>query len=84
MTAAPLSAAGEPTAHVPSSVTLDAAWRRSSHSTAANNCVEAATLPSGRVAVRDSKDVTGPALLFAPDAWASFVDAVGTGTLPVR
>lgn len=84
MTAAPVSAAHEPYAHVPSSVSLDAAWRRSSHSTAANNCVEAATLPSGRVAVRDSKDVTGPALLFASDAWESFVAAVNSGALPVR
>jgi hypothetical protein len=34
-------------------------WRRSSHSTAANNCVETAWLESGRLAVRDSKDDLG-------------------------
>ncbi|MFC4031760.1 DUF397 domain-containing protein [Streptomyces polygonati] len=51
-------------------------WRRSSHSTAANNCVETARLASGQLAVRDSKNVLGPALLFPPDAWADFVRAL--------
>ncbi|NJP46409.1 DUF397 domain-containing protein [Actinacidiphila epipremni] len=72
-------------AHVRSSLELGAvAWRRSSHSTAANNCVETAGLPSGQVAVRDSKDVTGPALLFPEGAWGSFVQALATGTLAAR
>lgn len=66
-----------PSRHISSSATLvGVAWRRSSHSTAANNCVEAAALPSGPVAVRDSKDVAGPALLFPPGAWTSFVHAL--------
>lgn len=56
-------------------------WRRSSHSTAANNCVETARLPSGPLAVRDSKDPSGPALLFAPDAWTQFVRALADGGL---
>ena len=65
---------------ISSSVTLSgASWRRSSHSTAANNCVEAARLPSGLTAVRDSKDVLGPALLFAPQAWADFVQGLADG-----
>ncbi|MEU6854870.1 DUF397 domain-containing protein [Actinacidiphila alni] len=51
-------------------------WRRSSHSTAANNCVETAALTAGLLAVRDSKDVTGPALLFPAASWAHFVHAV--------
>lgn len=59
---------------ISSSVTLyGACWRRSSHSTAANNCVETARLPSGLMAVRDSKDRLGPALLFASPAWVEFV-----------
>jgi hypothetical protein len=63
---------------ISSSETLyGASWRRSSHSTAANNCVEAARLPSGLTAVRDSKDVRGPALLFAPQAWTDFVRELG-------
>jgi hypothetical protein len=42
-----------------------------------NNCVETARPGSGRwaglVAVRDSKNTLGPALLFDPDAWEGFV-----------
>jgi len=56
-------------------------WRRSSHSTAANNCVETARLEAGRLAVRDSKDRQGPALLFSADAWADFVRALAADTL---
>jgi hypothetical protein len=56
-------------------------WLRSSHSTAANNCVETALLGSGELAVRDSKDQIGPALLFAPDAWTHFVRALSDGDL---
>lgn len=64
--------------HIPSSTSLhDVRWRRSSRSTGMNNCVETArpgTGPwSGLVAVRDSKNVTGPALMFSPDAWKEFL-----------
>ncbi|MCM2391670.1 DUF397 domain-containing protein [Streptomyces albipurpureus] len=52
------------------------AWRRSSHSTAANNCVEAARLPDLTLAVRDSKDVVRAALHFSPQAWYRFLIAV--------
>jgi hypothetical protein len=42
-----------------------------------NNCVETARPESGRlaglVAVRDSKNTAGPALLFTPEAWEGFV-----------
>ncbi|SHN24150.1 DUF397 domain-containing protein [Actinacidiphila paucisporea] len=77
-----LSLSPSPPRHISSSATLvGVAWRRSSHSTAANNCVEAAALPSGRVAVRDSKDVAGPALLFPTAAWTSFVHALADGAL---
>ncbi|MFF5971835.1 DUF397 domain-containing protein [Streptomyces sp. NPDC012769] len=51
--------------------TLAVAWRKSSHSGANSNCVEAGYLP-GAVVVRDSKNPSGPALHFAADAWAPF------------
>ncbi|MET9518152.1 DUF397 domain-containing protein [Streptomyces sp. NPDC002994] len=51
-------------------------WRRSSRSTGMNNCVEAARLADGLLAVRDSKNVTRPALLFAADTWTCFLSAV--------
>ena len=48
-----------------------AAWRKSSRSGDQGACVEMAPV-SGVVAVRDSKDPAGPALLFTTDAWARF------------
>ena len=55
----------------------NARWRKSTRSGASGgNCVEVASNMPGVVAVRDSKDVTGPALTFAPTAWAAFVAKV--------
>ncbi|MET8472913.1 DUF397 domain-containing protein [Streptomyces sp. NPDC006422] len=55
-------------------------WRRSSRSTGANNCVEAAPLSSGTtahlLAVRDSKHTAGPALLFTSATWRRFVNSL--------
>ncbi|MFE7609447.1 DUF397 domain-containing protein [Streptomyces celluloflavus] len=50
------------------------AWFKSSYSSGnnADSCVEVATVP-GVVHVRDSKNVRGPSLGFAPGAWADFV-----------
>jgi len=66
---------------IPSSLVLgEVRWLRSSYSTGANNCVEtarpAAGQSAGLLAVRDSKDPDGPALLFSSDAWTRFVTAV--------
>ncbi|MFD0250797.1 DUF397 domain-containing protein [Streptomyces sp. NPDC127113] len=51
-------------------------WLRSSYSTGANNCVETARPSAGRwaglLAVRDSKNPAGAALLFSPESWTSF------------
>jgi len=51
-------------------------WRRSSRSTGMNNCVEAASFSDGRLAVRDSKDVSRRPLRFSAAAWASFVSGL--------
>jgi hypothetical protein len=49
-----------------------AAWRMSSRSNAQYACVEVAVVP-GHIGVRDSKDRSGPALVFPPSAWRTFV-----------
>ncbi|MEN3612341.1 DUF397 domain-containing protein [Plantactinospora sp. ZYX-F-223] len=54
-----------------------AEWRKSTRSsTNGGNCVEVARNLPGVVGVRDSKDVTGPVLAFAPTAWRAFVGEV--------
>ncbi|MBW5486163.1 DUF397 domain-containing protein [Streptomyces bambusae] len=53
-------------------------WRRSSRSTGMNNCVEAAALAGGLLAVRDSKRTDGPAVLFTGPAWDGFLAHVRT------
>ncbi|GLV77882.1 DUF397 domain-containing protein [Streptomyces hygroscopicus] len=60
-------------------------WFKSSYSDNGGQCVEvAANLVASRgvVPVRDSKDPHGPALLFEPTAWSSFVSAVRRGEFP--
>ncbi|MFG1870564.1 DUF397 domain-containing protein [Micromonospora arborensis] len=55
----------------------NARWRKSTRSGASGgNCIEVASNMPGVVAVRDSKDVTGPALTFSPVAWSVFVAQV--------
>ncbi|MFD6565523.1 DUF397 domain-containing protein [Micromonospora profundi] len=51
-----------------------ARWRKSTRSNGSGGaCVEVADNLPGVVAVRDSKDPGGPALVFTPDAWRRFV-----------
>jgi Domain of unknown function (DUF397) len=57
-----------------------AAWRKSRRSGQSSNCVEVAGLP-GAVAVRDSKDPDGPALVVGPRAWRAFAAQVKNGRL---
>jgi hypothetical protein len=53
----------------------DARWRKSTRSgTNGGECVEVADNLPGVVAVRDSKNPTGPALVFGPESWRAFLD----------
>lgn len=56
-----------------------AAWYKSSRSGPnCDNCVEVAFVTGG-VAVRDSKNPTGAALIFTPDEWDAFVGGTKDG-----
>ncbi|MFY1700343.1 DUF397 domain-containing protein [Micromonospora sp. WMMA1923] len=51
-----------------------ARWRTSTRSSGnGGNCVEVADNLPDLVAVRDSKDPTGPALTFSPATWHTFL-----------
>lgn len=54
-----------------------ATWRKSTRSgSTGGNCVEVAANLPGVIAVRDSKDVTGPALVISPAAFTAFTTSV--------
>lgn len=56
----------------------NAAWKKSSHSGGQGECVEVADL-SDAVAIRDSKNPDGPALLFGRGSFAGLVGRIRTG-----
>lgn len=60
----------------------DLIWTKSSFSGAnGDDCVEVATNLPGVVAVRDSKDPSGPVLAFTPSVWRDFLRGVRAGDL---
>jgi hypothetical protein len=63
----------------------NAEWRKSSFSGSnGGGCVEVARNLPGVVAVRDSKDREGPALVFTPGEWRAFLDGVRAAEFDLR
>ncbi|TLG03543.1 DUF397 domain-containing protein [Nocardia cyriacigeorgica] len=56
-----------------------AQWHKSSHSAGGKDCVEVAHLGHGQVGVRDSKNPSGPALIFTPSEWDTFLTRTRAG-----
>ncbi|MBF6440071.1 DUF397 domain-containing protein [Nocardia cyriacigeorgica] len=56
-------------------------WFKSTKSAGGQDCVEVAHLERGRVGVRDSKNPTGPALVFTPSEWDTFLNRTRSGGL---
>jgi hypothetical protein len=56
----------------------EAQWRKSSLSGSCDNCVEVAFVGDA-VAVRDSKDPDGAALLYTLDEWDAFIGGIKDG-----
>jgi Domain of unknown function (DUF397) len=54
-------------------------WVKSSLSGAGGDCVEVASMPGGRIGVRDSKDTQGAILRFTPAEWNAFIGGVRIG-----
>ena len=54
-------------------------WQKSGRSNPSGNCVECAALPGGGVAVRNSRDPEGPALLYTPAEIEAFILGVRDG-----
>ncbi|WP_405161506.1 DUF397 domain-containing protein [Nocardia sp. NBC_01499] len=56
-----------------------AKWFKSSLSQGGDACVEVAFVDGEHVGVRDSKNPTGPALVFTPGAWDAFTAGIADG-----
>lgn len=60
----------------------NARWHKSSRSGGTGECVEVAHNLPEVVAVRDSKDPSGPVLAFSRREWRAFVEAVKSDEFP--
>lgn len=54
-------------------------WRKSRESNPSGNCVEVAELPDGAIAMRNSRDPQGPALVYTRAEIAAFLTGVRNG-----
>lgn len=65
---------------MPASELADANWVKSTRSgPTGGNCVEVAFLDGGRIALRNSRDASGPALVFTGPEWDAFIGGARDG-----
>jgi Domain of unknown function (DUF397) len=57
----------------------DVCWRKSTASNPSGDCVEVAALADGSVAVRNSRDAAGPALIYTRAEISAFLAGVRNG-----
>ena len=63
----------EPRNGIPAHELTTVTWQKSSFSNPNGNCVEMARLPSGGIAVRNSRDPHGPALVYTQAEVIAFI-----------
>lgn len=64
---------------MPAADITDVTWRKSQHSNPNGACVEVAVLPSGEIAVRNSRFPAGPALIYTRAEIAAFLAGAKDG-----
>lgn len=58
---------------------VELSWRKSERSNPSGNCVELAELDRGSIAVRNSRFLEGPVLVYTREEIAAFLEGVKAG-----
>jgi hypothetical protein len=69
----------EPYNGMPATALGPLAWFKSEHSNPSGNCVEMACLPTGEIAVRNSRHPAGPVLVYTQAEIAAFLQGAKDG-----
>jgi hypothetical protein len=64
---------------IPATQIDGAVWVKSTYSNPSGNCVELARLPGGGIALRNSRDPGGPALIYTREEIAMFLHGAKDG-----